>query len=140
MTWPARLKPGRPGTPSASPAGAAEVELLYRRHRSGGLEGRVDAADGRLDPVGHPAGAGVEYDVDAEVTPVTLAPRPPLACRDAAGTELGSRAVALGGELEGDVDDHVLLAADVACLADALQDLVSRDAVALRGALSVQQE
>src|SRR5580693_8915252 len=46
----------------------------------------------------------------------------------------------LGGELKGDVDDHVFLAADVAGLADTLQDLVGGDAVAGGGALGVQQE
>ena len=46
----------------------------------------------------------------------------------------------LGGQLERDVDDHVLLAADVAGLADALQDLVRRDLVALSRPLRVQQE
>jgi hypothetical protein len=37
--------------------------------------------------------------------------------------------------LDRDVDDHVLLATDVAGLADALQDLVRGDAVAFGGAL-----
>src|SRR6266849_1537800 len=48
--------------------------------------------------------------------------------------------VALLGELHRDVDDHVLLAADVAELAGPLQDLVRGDAVALGGPLGVQQE
>src|SRR5580700_3654175 len=46
----------------------------------------------------------------------------------------------LRGEADGDVDDHVLLAADVAGLADLLQDLVGRDAIALGRALGVQQK
>src|SRR4051812_38973702 len=48
--------------------------------------------------------------------------------------------VALLRELERDVDQHVLLAADVAGLAGALEDLVRRYAVALGGVLGVQQE
>jgi hypothetical protein len=44
------------------------------------------------------------------------------------------------GQVEGDVDDHVFLAADVAGLAGALQDGVSGDAIALGGAFGVQQE
>ena len=39
---------------------------------------------------------------------------------------LPSGAIALGDQLQGDVDDHVFLPADVAGLADPLQDLVRR--------------
>ena len=46
-----------------------------------------------------------------------------------AGSRRGK--VALLGEPHGDVDDHVLLAADVAELTGALQDLVRGDAVTL---------
>src|ERR1700677_1545026 len=45
---------------------------------------------------------------------------------------------AVGGELEGDVDDHVFLTAHIAGLADPLQDLMRRDAVARGRALCVQ--
>ena len=55
-------------------------------------------------------------------------------------SELRRRQVALLRELECDVDEHVLLAADVAGLPRALEDLVGRDAVALGGVLGVQQE
>ena len=55
-----------------------------------------------------------------------------------AGT--GSGQVALLRQPERDVDDHVFLAADVAELADALENLVRRDAVPLCRALGVQQE
>src|SRR5215475_10720827 len=44
------------------------------------------------------------------------------------------------GQSDGDVDDHVFLAADVTGFANLLEDLVCRHAVALRGALGVQQE
>jgi hypothetical protein len=43
-------------------------------------------------------------------------------------------------ELDVDVDDHVLLAADVSGLADAVQDLVCGYPVALGGPLGVEQE
>ena len=45
-----------------------------------------------------------------------------------------------GGELDGDVDDHVFLTADVAGPADFLEDLPGRYAVAFRGTLGVDEE
>src|SRR5215475_13501230 len=55
-----------------------------------------------------------------------------------AGSRRGQ--VPLLGQPDGDVDDHVLLAADVAELAGSLQDLVGGDAVALGRPFGVQQE
>ena len=45
-----------------------------------------------------------------------------------------------GREVEGDVDDHVLLAADELAPADLEQDRAHVDAVALRRGLGVAQE
>jgi hypothetical protein len=46
----------------------------------------------------------------------------------------------LPDELERDIDDHVLLPADVAKLADSLEDLVRRYPIPFRRALGMKQE
>src|SRR5690349_24334699 len=55
-------------------------------------------------------------------------------------TRAGRGQVALLGEPDRDVDDHVFLAADVAEFAGPLEDLVGGHAVALGGPLGVQQK
>src|SRR5664279_5976566 len=92
----------------------------------------------RHHPKGRPNHGSGSEPVKRSVSPHQITHQPPT--YEASGWDrivLWRRKL---GQIDGDVDDHVLLATHVAGLAHPTQDLVRRDAVAIGGALRVQQE
>lgn len=109
------LDPASP--PPAAPVPACPVSRRCAARSTRSPSGAVQPASDRRSP-DRPSVVGIQSSV---VVP-------------------GRDIVLLALQLQGDVDDHVLLPADVASLADPLQDGVCGNLVALSGPFGVQQE